>query len=304
MEQLIKRIKRRYRKIFHKPLVFKDESQLLALGTLLTNQQILIDSSNINQYEFKIFSQFGEDGIIQYLIKNLTITNKTFIEFGVEDFQESNCRFLMMQNNWSGFIMDGSVAMMDKVKRSPWYWHYDLTTKAVFITKENINDLLASSGFENIGILSIDLDGNDYHILNTLDLSKLNPAIIIAEYNSIFCDSRPITVPYEADFVRKQKHYSHLYFGASLAALEYAANKKGYALVTCNLAGNNAFFVKEDLLNDKIFKKTVKEAFVESKFRESRNKYNELSFLGGNQRNELIKGLSVLNVVKNELETI
>src|SRR5690349_11088291 len=80
-----------------------DETEILALGALLSKQQLSMSSTNINDYEFKIFSQFGDDGIIQYLVKNVRIDNEIFIEFGVENFLESNTRFLLMNNNWSGF---------------------------------------------------------------------------------------------------------------------------------------------------------------------------------------------------------
>ena len=69
-------------------------------------------SSKLKDYEFKVFSQWGEDGILQCLTSTIEIPEKTFIEFGVEDFFESNCRFLMMKDNWRGFVMDGSAANM------------------------------------------------------------------------------------------------------------------------------------------------------------------------------------------------
>jgi hypothetical protein len=233
-----------------------DETELLALGALLSKQQIEYypppPPSRFNDYEFKIFSQWGDDGLIQYLIKNIEIENETFIEFGVEDYSESNTRFLMMNNNWKGFVMDGSEENMTKLKNQNWFWKYSLKAKAVFITKENINGLLAETGFKNIGLLHIDLDGNDAHIFDTLDLTELNPSIIIMEYNSVFGKERTISVPYDKKFIRTEKHYSNLYFGASLPALTFIANNKGYGLVGCNLAGNNAYYVKKDLLNETI----------------------------------------------------
>jgi hypothetical protein len=57
--------------------------------------------------EFKVFSQFGDDGIIQYLISNIEMPDN-FIEFGVETYHEANTRFLVVNNNWSGLVIDGS----------------------------------------------------------------------------------------------------------------------------------------------------------------------------------------------------
>jgi len=279
----------------------KDETELLALGSLLSKQQWSLNSPNFNDYEFKIFSQFGDDGLIQYLIKHIKVENEIFIEFGVEDYSESNTRFLLMNNNWRGFVMDGSEQNMTKLKSKSWYWQYSLKSKASFITKENINGLLAETGFKNIGLLHIDLDGNDAHILAELDLKELNPSIIIMEYNAVFGKERAISVPYDKDFLRTDKHYSNLYWGASLPALTYIAGNKGYGLVGCNLAGNNAYYVRKDLLNEKIREKTVDEAFVMSKFRESRDKDFALSYLDGNERAEIIKGLDVIDVKTNEI---
>ena len=72
-------------------------------GRLLSEQNQHRNISSLEECEFKIFSQWGEDGIIQYLISKIDIRNRTFIEFGVEDFHESNCRYLMMKDNWRGF---------------------------------------------------------------------------------------------------------------------------------------------------------------------------------------------------------
>jgi len=300
---LLKNIARKFADVIVNNLK-KDETELLALGALLSKQQWLLNSPHFNDYEFKIFSQWGDDGLIQYLIKNIKIENEVFIEFGVEDYSESNTRFLMMNNNWKGFVMDGSEENMARLRSQIWYWKYSLKNKAVFITKENINGLLSETGLKNIGLLHIDLDGNDAHILSELDLTVLNPAIIIMEYNAVFGKERAISVPYDKYFYRTDKHYSNLYFGASLGALTHIANRKGYGLIGCNLAGNNAYYVRKDLLNEKINEKTVEEAFILSQFRESRNKDNSLSFLDGEERYEIIKGMDVINVKTNEMEKL
>ena len=140
---------------------------------------------SLEEAEFQVFSQFGEDGIIQWLIHNVTIEHKTFVEFGVEDYLEANTRFLLMNNNWSGFVMDGSKKNIDKLGKWNYLWKYDLTATAAFVTKDNINKLIKDAGYiGDIGLLSIDLDGNDYWILNAIDC--VSPRILICEYNSIY----------------------------------------------------------------------------------------------------------------------
>ncbi len=291
------------RNFFNKKSIV-NEKELLAIGALLSSHSNLISSTNINDHEFKIFSQWGDDGIIQYLVNNLSIKNKTFIEFGVEDFLESNTRFLMMNNNWEGFVMDGSEESMNRLANQEWFWKYSLTAKAIFINQENINQLLSESGFTDLGLLHIDLDGNDYHILKSLNFELLNPSILITEYNSVFGNERAISVPYDENFYRTDKHFSNLYWGASLPALHEIASQKGYSLVGCNLAGNNAYFVRNDLLNDKIKKVSVEKAFKVSKYRESRNLDGTLTYLKGEERLNVIKGMEVLNVISGKMEIL
>lgn len=273
------------------------EEQKLLLGRMLANQVKSADKlTNLADVEFKVFSQFGDDGIIQWLNANIEIPHKTFIEFGVEDYRESNTRFLMMNDNWSGFVMDGSPENVSHILSSEYYWKYDLIAKAAFIDRNNINELIASRGFEKeVGLLHIDLDGNDYWIWQIIDV--IDPIIVIAEYNSVFGIDRAITVPYDDSFYRTKAHPSNLYFGASLKALHGLGVEKGYAFVGCNSAGNNAYFVRRDKLNERIKEVSLEDGFVTSKYRESRNEAGELTYAAGGGRKEIIRGMPVHNVM-------
>ena len=238
-------------------------------GRLLSNQ-ILVNNSieNIVDAEFKVFSQWGDDGIIQFLIHKVNIQNRIFIEFGVENYKESNTRFLLINDNWKGLIIDGDKKNMDFVKRDSIFWRYDLTAVCSFITKENINSIFIENGFKGeIGILSIDVDGNDYWIWDTID--AVSADLVIVEYNAVFGGQHPITVPYDPSFVRSRAHYSNLYWGTSLKALCILARKKGYIFVGCNSHGNNAYFIKKEKAIG-LTELSSESGFVESKFRESR----------------------------------
>ncbi|MCI5057619.1 MAG: hypothetical protein MRY83_16010 [Flavobacteriales bacterium] len=245
--------------------------------------------------EFKVFSQWGDDGIIQYLIRHLNLSDESFIEFGVEDYSESNTKFLLMNNNWRGLIIDGSTKYMERVRSNRIYWKYDLTAVDSFITKENINDIFKQNGFAGkLGILSIDIDGNDYWVWECID--SVDPDIVITEYNSVFGDKLAISVPYSADFVRSNHHHSGLYWGASANALLTLANQKGYALVAGNQNGNNLFFVKKELLNDRVPERQLSECYFESKFRESRDESGNLTFVSGKDRLKIIHNTEVVDV--------
>ena len=213
-------------------------------GSILYKQNLQKNSKNIIDYEFKVFSQWGEDGIISFLINNLEIENKFFVEFGVEDYVESNTRFLLKKNNWSGLIIDSSIKNIDFIKKDQIYWRHDIKALCEYISKKNINKILTDNTYmRNIGLLSIDIDGNDYWIWN--EITSIDPSIVIIEYNSLLGKDKSLVVPYKEDFNRSKEHYSNIYYGASLSALTKLANIKNYALVGCNSAGNNAFFVKK-----------------------------------------------------------
>ena len=278
------------------------QKELVLTAKIFANSVADKKISSIEEAEFQVYSQFGEDGIIQWLIHNVDIKNKTFIEFGVEDYTESNTRFLLMNNNWTGLVMDGSENSINCLKRWESFWRYDLTAVAAFITKDNINALIRGGGFRgDMGILSIDLDGNDWWILNAIDC--VSPRILICEYNNIFGAEKKVTIPYDAGFIRTKKHYSNLYWGCSIAALCVWAENNGYYYMGSNSAGNNAFFVRKDCIKpDKIPEKA--NIFIESKYRESRDEKGVLTYLRGSDRLKCIKSMQVFDIETGHMDTI
>lgn len=279
----------------NKKIINEIEDLKFQNGCLFLENSLLKQSKNILDHEFKVFSQWGEDGIISYLINNLEIENDFFIEFGVENYLESNTRFLLKKFNWSGLIIDSSQKNIDYIKNDKLYWKYDIRALCEFITRENVNKIfLENISQKKIGLLSIDIDGNDYWVWEAI--TSVDPSIVVIEYNSILGIRKNYVISYNENFERTKAHYSNLYYGASLSALTKLGNKKGYALVVCNSAGNNAFFVKKNLLNDKIKELSIKEAFQKRKFRESRDKNNKLNFLNSTEEKELISHLPLEEV--------
>jgi hypothetical protein len=295
----MQKILKYFEKLFQKTKIFQDiESIKINQGRLLKNVLNKGNlSSDIRDYEIKIFSQWGEDGIIQHLIEHIDIKNKTFIEFGVENFSESNCRFLMMNNNWSGFVIDGNKNNIKDLKSSYYFWKYELTAISEFITKENINDLLDISNFDkDLGILSIDIDGNDYYILDAI--KKYKPRILITEFNSNFDFNEAISVPYDKNFYRFDKCSSGIYWGASLKAFIYLAAKKGYKFIGTNTSACNAFFVKNEFVPDHLKNIDEESFYNNSKYRETRDKNGKLNYLNFEERKNVLKGLEFFNVIK------
>jgi hypothetical protein len=248
----------------------------------------------LREAEFQVYSQWGEDGIIQSLIKRVPIQNKIFIEFGVGDYTESNTRFLLQNNNWAGLIIDGSPDYTARIKQDPIFWRFNLKVECAFIDKVNINEIISQAGISgDVGLLSIDIDGNDYWVWQAIDC--ISPRIVICEYNGIFGPLARVTIPYDKSFVRTKAHYSNLYYGASLQALHLLARRKGYSLIGSNSAGNNAFFVRDDLVNQ-LQTHVPEEVYVQAQFRESRNVHGDLSFLSFEDGLDEIEDMLVYDV--------
>jgi hypothetical protein len=248
-----------------------------ALGRIEARQLRQAPTQGLRDNEFRVFSQWGEDGIIQHLVAELQIGRSVFVEFGVENYLESSTRFLLVNDNWSGLVIDGSEDNIAYIRNDPIYWQHNLKAECAFVTRENINELLLRNGVKGeIGLLSVDIDGNDYWVWEAIDC--ISPCITVVEYNARFGPDDAVTIPYDAKFVRSAAHPSMLYFGASLAALVKLGTRKGYAFVGCNSAGNNAFFVRRDRLTPRIRAMTAAEGFVANQFREMRGADGELNF--------------------------
>lgn len=260
---------------------------------------------NLQDVEFRVSSQWGQDGIIDWLIERAEIppAKQAFIEFGVDNYRQSNTRFLLQNRNWRGFIMDGDTAVVKAVESDNLAWRYDLTARSAFITSANINDLISEAGFRGeIGLMSIDLDGNDYWVWEALH--AVDPIICICEYNAVYGDVHPICTPYDKNFNRTIAHPSNLYFGASIAALCFLAAKKGYRFVGTNSAGNDAFFVRKDYANRFVDGSLQLIRSSPSRFRESRDGSGRKTYIGGLERLKQISTLPVVNVETGEISQL
>lgn len=219
--------------------------------------------SVINDHEARAYSQDGEAGILNFLIKLLGVKPLFLVEIGTGD--QSNCNNLLRSHSWRGVLIDGSTFVCD-------FLTYRLEEKNVqilntFVTRENIDELLRESKApRRIGILSIDIDGMDYHVWKAIEW--LIPKIVVIEYNASLGPELSVTVPYKADFNRFDIHPG--YHGASLMAMTRLAATKGLALVGCESAGCNAFYVDRELLSSELPEVTPAQAFYHHRRRGAR----------------------------------
>jgi hypothetical protein len=299
----LKRWRRNVRRVLDVPSRVERELEhvkVLAAEPAVQRIRALRSIQSLADVELRVFSQFGDDGIIQYLVHRLPIAVDTFVEFGVEDYREANTRFLLMRDNWRGFVMDGDAGNVERIRHDDVSWRYDLEARAAFVTRDNVNELIREAGIGGrIGLLHIDIDGNDYWVWEALD--AVDPDIAIVEYNAVFGARAPVTVPYDPAFRRAEAHSSRLYWGASLAALAHLAERKSMRFIGCNRAGNNAYFVRASLAEAAALPApTVAAGYVESRFREARDADVMLSYLRGSARRAAIEEMEVVDVVTGQ----
>lgn len=228
----------------------------------------------LERYGYKVYSQNEEDGIIQEIFHRIGMTNKFFVEFGVQDGLESNGHYLL-HRGWSGLWIESDSNAVEQIQI-----HFSkplrkgqLFLKQAFITRENINEILQNAPFpKEIDLLSIDVDGNDYYIWEAI--TAIQPRVVVIEYNGKFPPDYSWKMEYEERYVwdGTDKH------GASLKALEELGEELGYQLVGTNLRGVNAFFVKKSLAEDKFYQPATAEAL----YNPLRLELEFLSFFSGN----------------------
>ena len=294
-------------KIFIKILnkFFKNyfDKKLLMLGTshILNMRKNYKNISNLNEVDFKVFSQNGEDGIIDYLLFSLQIEKPKFIEIGVGDYYESNTRFLFERSSGDGLIIDIIDNFQKRVEKNIRLWRGNVKILNRKIDSENILATLKEFNFfDNIDLFSIDVDGIDYWILEKMP--KKFCKLIVAEYNPYFGSNLEISVPNDKNFDRSKYHHSNLCFGASLKSIINLLDRKGFVFLGTNLFKNNAFFVNSDF-KDNLFLEIPNNnelnSFTNASFRESRDINNKLNFIDPKDILNEIKKCDVVDLSNN-----
>lgn len=195
----------------------------------------------------KVYSQSDEDGIIREIFRRIGLTNKIFVEFGIGNGLENNT-FTLLFEGWQGLWIDASSSSIAKIKKhfSEIIEKGQLSVIQSFITKDNINELISAKiGTDEIDLLSVDIDGNDYHIFDAI--TCIRPRVVVIEYNAKFTPPILYCMEYDQTHTWEKDDCQ----GASLKFLEINLDRKGYCLVGCNVSGVNAFFVRKELTSDK-----------------------------------------------------
>lgn len=190
-------------------------------------------------------SQSNEALILSNLITLHDRIPKTFVEFGFSGW-EFNCDDLCKDKTWQGLLIDADPYNCWTANAR---FGKAINVRQAWITRDNIKGIVGSwLGDQQLGILSIDVDGNDWWLLK--ELSHIRPAIIIMEYNSAFGLNK-ISAIYDQNFDRQNKHERWTYYGASLTIISDYLKEEGYELTAISESGVNAFYLRNDLIGDK-----------------------------------------------------
>jgi len=193
--------------------------------------------SRLIDFAKNIYSQFGEDGIIEKIFSIIKPTTKLCVEFGAWDGEYlSNTANLWKNKDWNAVLIEADEERIKSVEQ---------TSKVLSICakigwdnqKDSVDFILKKNSiFEQIDFMSIDIDGDDYWVFEQLEC---RPNVICIEYNP--------TVPFWIDCVQEPKQI----FGASLAAMNRLAQLKEYFLAA--VTDSNLFFIRNN--HKKLFKK-------------------------------------------------
>ena len=217
------------------------------------------NSKRLNQHEFQIYSQFGEDGIIQEIFKRIGTTNNYFVEIGSADGMENNTTHLLT-NGWEGVWIEGDEKLIASATTcfSLFIISKKLRVEQAYVTRKNVITIFRSKNVpKEFDFLSIDIDGNDYWIWQAL--SRCKPRVICIEYNASLGSKAEWVIEYSED----HRYDNTNYFGASLKSLELLGKQAGYTLVGCSFAGTNAFFVRSDLTRNNFLTPSTAENLYE-----------------------------------------
>lgn len=225
---------------------------------------------------FRAFSQFEEDGLLLYIFAAIGMTKKTFIEIGADDGINSNCANLALNFGWHGVFIDGNSKAIERGNHFYGKYPHPWGAKPVFVCakvqRENINQLVEKAGLEGeIGLLSVDIDGNDYWVWDALEV--VQPQVVVIETHVEF-GMRNIVVPYDKEYVYPGKH--PVYHGASPVAMVNLARKKGYRLVGANELGFNFIFVKNGLAEEALPEVSVESVLTHFSLEDCYKRFDEV----------------------------
>lgn len=225
-----------------------------------------IELRNPATWEFSGFSQNGEDGVLDVLLGQLSRCDRTCVEVGSGDGVENNTAWLLVVRKFCGLMVEGDGRLARRTQRNIICHSIGSECLESFVTRENIGHLLDRVPSREPDVFSLDIDGNDFHIMAALLDAGFRPKIMVVEYNSVFGPERALTIPYQRDFSLQNAHPSHLAYGVSISAWRKALTARGYRFVTVEQNGVNAFFVDPTWFDERFLDSVDGLGFAENRY--------------------------------------
>jgi hypothetical protein len=196
------------------------------------NQKNFKPNNWLNQYARTVTSQSGEDGIIEKALEVIKDNDKWCVEFGSWNGKYlSNTYSLIVDKDYSAVLIEANVKRFKDLLRT-FGENPKVTSINTFVgfgVDDNLDTILKNTPIpNNFDLLSIDVDGNDYHIWDAV--KEYRPKVVVIEFNG--------TIPPEVEFV--QPPDMSVTQGSSILSLTKLAKSKGYELVA---ATSNAIYV-------------------------------------------------------------
>ena len=187
----------------------------------------------LNEFAKNVTSQYGEDGIIEKVLEVIGDNDKWCVEFGSWDGKKaSNTYTLITEKDYCAVLIEASAKRFKDLEKT-----FEGNDKVIklnqfvgFGSDDNLDKSLEKTPIPiNFDLLSIDVDGNDYHIWEAC--KKYKPKAVIIEFNP--------TIHKTVEFV--QPRDVRVTQGSSLLSISKLAKSKGYELVSTTKV--NAIFV-------------------------------------------------------------
>lgn len=205
---------------------------------LAASVQVFAEDIDLSRCEKSLYSQNGEDGVIQNIFQLIAPASRFCVDLGAYDGITGSNVVLFRLQQWDSLSLDRMHATPE----------YNLFQE--FITAENVNKLFDKYHVpSNLDFLNISIDYNDFYIWKALD-EKYQPALVVIGFNANHLPSEDLVVKYRPFYCGDGTDY----FGASLRALYNLGRSKGYSLVYAEKSGAHLFFIRDDLLEEKNLK--------------------------------------------------
>lgn len=209
----------------------------------------VIDPADTLTWEFSGFSQNGEDGIIDHLATLIREPNRYFLEIGASDGLENNTSYLALVKKYNGIMVEGSPAKSRRARRFLQAHCLGVEFMDTYVNAQTARGLVDSCRHRDPDVFSLDIDGIDYYVAESLFENGFRPKVVSVEYNSAFGPDKSVTIPLQATFDFAEAHPTRLYYGVSLAGWQTFFKDHGYEFVTVDFNGVNAFFVDPEAVD-------------------------------------------------------